>query len=78
MLESLLQERPMTTDKIDVQSDFSAEESMTRFQTTLGKAMKVSKRTLNRLLAQDKVTPLAPQKRGPRPSVLARASLDRG
>jgi len=64
--------------KMDVQSDFSADESMARFQVALGQAMKVSKRKLDRLLAQDKVTPLAPQKRGPRPSVLAHASHDKG
>lgn len=75
---TLAENRKRELMKMDIKSDFSAEESMTRFHTALGQAMKVSKRKLNRLLAQDKITPLAPQKRGPRPSVLARASLDRG
>jgi hypothetical protein len=64
---TLAENRKRELMKMDIKSDFSAEESMTRFHTALGQAMKVSK-----------ITPLAPQKRGPRPSVLARASLDRG
>lgn len=40
---------------------------MTRFNDALRQAMSVSKADLNRLLAQDKLTPLAPQKRGRKP-----------
>ncbi len=40
---------------------------MARFNTALKQAMQVSKEDLKRLLAQDKITPLAPQKRGPKP-----------
>jgi hypothetical protein len=42
---------------------------MTRFNDALRQAMSVSKEELNRLLAQDKVTPLAPQKRGRKPKI---------
>jgi hypothetical protein len=64
----------------DLKSDFPADVSMARFRSALGNAMKVSKEDLNRLLAQDKITPLVPQKRGPRPktSASARASAGRG
>jgi hypothetical protein len=64
------------SELVDVASDFSAEESMQRFNVALGRAVKVSKSKLNRLLAQDRVTPLAPQKRGPkfRSSASAHAS----
>jgi len=51
----------------DVKSDFPADVSMARFRSALRDAMKVSKEDLNRLLEKDKATPLAPQKRGPRP-----------
>jgi hypothetical protein len=62
----------------DIKSDFPADVSMARFRSALGSAMKVSKEDLNRLLAQDKFTPLVPQKRGPKPksAVSARASGD--
>jgi hypothetical protein len=53
----------------DIKSDYPADVSMDRFRTALGDAMKVSKTDLNRLLAEDKVTPLAPQKRGPKPKL---------
>jgi hypothetical protein len=42
---------------------------MTRFNDALRQAMSVSKEELNRLLAQDKVTPLALQKRGRKPKI---------
>jgi hypothetical protein len=40
---------------------------MDRFNAALKQAMSVSKAELKRLLAQDKITPLAPQKRGRKP-----------
>ena len=40
---------------------------MDRFNDALRQAMQVSKADLNRLLAEDKVTPLVPQKRGRKP-----------
>jgi hypothetical protein len=40
---------------------------MLRFNDALRQAMQVSKADLKRLLAQDKVTPLVPQKRGRKP-----------
>jgi hypothetical protein len=42
---------------------------MVRFNTALRQAMQVSKADLKRLLAQDKITPLVPQKRGRRPKM---------
>jgi hypothetical protein len=80
MVQSLAEKEHMPTDKIDVASDFSAAESMARFQVALGQAVRVSKSKLNRLLAQDRVTPLVPQKRGPRfrSSASARASGSNG
>jgi hypothetical protein len=47
---------------------------MDRFNNALRQAMRVSKADLKRLLAQDKITPLAPQKRGRKPKASARAS----
>jgi hypothetical protein len=51
---------------------------MMRFNDALRQAVSVSKDDLNRLLAQDKVTPLVPQKRGRKPKTVASgpASLD--
>jgi hypothetical protein len=51
---------------------------MQRFNDALRRAVSVSKTELNRLLAQDKLTPLVPQKRGrkPKPSASGPASLD--
>jgi hypothetical protein len=40
---------------------------MARFNAALRQALKVSKDDLKRLLAEDKITPLVPQKRGPKP-----------
>jgi hypothetical protein len=40
---------------------------MARFNTMLRQVMQVSKEDLNRLLAEDKITPLVPQKRGRKP-----------
>jgi hypothetical protein len=40
---------------------------MLRFNDALRQAMRVSKADLKRLLAEDKVTPLVPQKRGRKP-----------
>lgn len=40
---------------------------MLRFNDALRQAMQVSKADLKRLLAQDKVNPLVPQKRGRKP-----------
>jgi hypothetical protein len=53
---------------------------MQRFNTALKQAMQVSKDDLKRLLAEDKVTPLVPQKRGrkPRPLTSVPASPGRG
>ena len=53
---------------------------MARFNTALRQAMRVSKDDLKHLLAQDKLTPLAPQKRGrkPKTSALAPVSADKG
>jgi hypothetical protein len=47
---------------------------MARFNDALRQAMQVSKADLKRLLAQDKITRLAPQKRGRKPKASARAS----
>lgn len=44
---------------------------MERFNNALRQALQVSKADLNRLLAQDKVTPLVPQKRGRKPKSVA-------
>lgn len=44
---------------------------MTRFNSALRQAMQVSKADLKRLLAEDKVTPLIPQKRGRKPKSVA-------
>lgn len=53
-------------------SDFhSASPEMARFNSALKDAMSISKGDLNRLLEQDKVTPLAPQKRGRKPKASA-------
>jgi hypothetical protein len=40
---------------------------MSRFNVALKQALSVSKSDLNRLLAEDKITPLVPQKRGRKP-----------
>jgi hypothetical protein len=40
---------------------------MSRFNVALKQALSVSKSDLTRLLAEDKVTPLVPQKRGRKP-----------
>jgi hypothetical protein len=52
---------------------------MLRFNDALRQAMQVSKADLKRLLAEDKVTPLVPQKRGRKPKsvVSALASPDK-
>jgi hypothetical protein len=44
---------------------------MDRFNTALKQALSVSKDDLKRLLAQDKITPLVPQKRGRKPKSVA-------
>jgi hypothetical protein len=46
---------------------------MVRFNDALRQAMRVSKADLKRLLAEDKVTPLVPQKRGRKPKSVASA-----
>jgi hypothetical protein len=51
---------------------------MVRFNDALRQAMQVSKADLKRLLAEDKVTPLVPQKRGRKPKSSAPASPDKG
>jgi hypothetical protein len=40
---------------------------MARFNDALRQVMQVSKEDLKRLLAEDKITPLVPQKRGRKP-----------
>jgi hypothetical protein len=52
---------------------------MARFNDALRQAMQVSKADLKRLLAEDKITPLVPQKRGrkPKPVASALASPDK-
>jgi hypothetical protein len=47
---------------------------MARFNDALRQVMQVSKADLKRLLAEDRVTPLVPQKRGRKPKASARAS----
>ena len=49
-----------------MESKTNSSPEMDRFNAALKQIMRVSKTDLNRLLAQDKVTPLAPQKRGPK------------
>ncbi len=49
---------------------------MARFNDALRQAMRVSKEDLRRLLAEDKLTPLVPQKRGRRPKSSVPASHD--
>jgi hypothetical protein len=44
---------------------------MARFNDALRQAMQVSKVDLKRLLAEDKITPLVPQKRGRKPKLVA-------
>jgi hypothetical protein len=44
---------------------------MERFNDALRQAMQVSKADLKRLLAEDKITPLVPQKRGRKPKSVA-------
>jgi len=68
----------MQNEKFDVQSDFSADESMARFQAALGGAMKIPKSKLNRLLLEDRITPLVPQRRGRRPTPLASVHASSG
>lgn len=43
---------------------------MSRFNDALRQVMRVSKKDLTRLLEEDKVTPLVPQKRGPKPRLI--------
>jgi|HubBroStandDraft_6_1064221.scaffolds.fasta_scaffold2232210_1 hypothetical protein len=50
---------------------FEISTEMIRFNDALRQAMSVSKEDLKRLLAQDKTTPLAPQKRGRKPKASA-------
>jgi hypothetical protein len=52
---------------------------MGRFREALRGAMQVSKEDLKRLLAEDRVTPLVPQKRGrkPKSSASGHASPDK-
>ena len=61
-----------------LKSDFSPEVSMTRFESALGEAMKLSKDDLRNLLARDKITPLVPQKTGRKPKVYDRAASRKG
>ncbi len=51
---------------------------MDRFNSALRQALTVSKGELNRLLSEDKITPLVPQKRGRRPKFSDPASVDKG
>ena len=44
---------------------------MAQFNSALRKIMRVSKTELTKLVEQDKVTPLVPQKRGRKPKVSA-------
>ena len=44
---------------------------MARFNTALKQALSVSKAGLTRLLAEDRITPLVPQKRGRKPKSVA-------
>ena len=50
---------------------------MSRFNAALRQVMRVSKDDLNRLLAEDKETPLVPQKRGRKPKTSASAHASR-
>jgi hypothetical protein len=43
---------------------------MDRFNDALRQVMQVSKEDLKRLLADDKITPLVPQKRGRKPKLV--------
>ena len=60
--------------------DFHISPEMANFNAALKKVMRVSKSDLNRLLEQDKVTPLVPQRRGRKPKIWASApaSPDKG
>jgi hypothetical protein len=51
---------------------------MARFNDALRQAMQVSKADLKRLLAEDKVTPLVPQKRGRKPKSVASGPASHG
>ena len=51
---------------------------MSRFNDALRQAMQVSKADLKRLLAEDKVTPLVPQKRGRKPKSSASGHASHG
>jgi hypothetical protein len=51
---------------------------MARFNDALRQAMQVSKTDLKRLLAEDKVTPLVPQKRGRKPKSVASGPASSG
>jgi len=52
-----------------MENESSSSPEMDRFNDALRQAMQVSKDDLKRLLAEDKVSPLAPQKRGRKPKL---------
>jgi hypothetical protein len=52
-------------------------QEMTRFNEALRGALSVSKSDLKRLLEEDKITPLVPQKRGRKPKASSHASPDK-
>lgn len=52
---------------VDMQIDFPPDMALSRFRDALKGSMRISKEALKLLLAEDKVTPLVPQKRGPKP-----------
>jgi hypothetical protein len=51
---------------VEISAEIESPE-MLRFNEALKQAVSVSKDDLKRLLAQDKITPLVPQKRGRKP-----------
>lgn len=55
----------------ELKSDFPPDLSLARFNDALRGAMRVSKSELSDLLAKDRQTPLAPQKRGRKPKSAA-------
>jgi acylphosphatase len=64
-----------STSNVDVEIMANSDSpEMARFNDALRQAMRVSKADLKRLLAEDKVTPLVPQKRGRKPKASAHVS----
>jgi hypothetical protein len=68
----------MISNNPQVSPDFHSSPEMVRFNAALRKVVRVSKSKLNRLLAEDRITPLAPQKRGRKPKILASAPASPG